>query len=86
MHLTISARFTLKNVPKGYQGLRSINATFGRDKKINLSTMCIVILKEIINWYFLIDSEETLNEQVERIIEWLETIKIQDKVKLCKQI
>ena len=78
MYLSISARFTLKNVPKGYQGLRGISATFGRDKKIDLSTMCIVILKEIINWYFLIDGGETLNEQIKRLIEWLETLKIQD--------
>ena len=67
MRLSVSARFTLKDKPKGYLGLCSENYNFGKDKYVSLSILVISFLKVIISYYTMFEKAETLNVEVGKL-------------------
>ena len=78
MFLTITANFTLKNVPKGRPGLRSTRVAFGRDGKVGLAAMCASVLSNIFEWYLALDDTETLKSELVMLKKWVNELDVQD--------
>ena len=78
MFLTISARFTLKNVPQDRPGLRSTQVLFGGDGKIRLAAMCASVLSNIFQWYLSLDDTETLKSELDLLKKWVDELEVQD--------
>jgi hypothetical protein len=77
-YLKVSAKFTLKDLPNGYLGLRGTTVHFGWNGPIKLWEMCAGIISNILDWYLIIDpTDETINENIKRLIEWLETVRVE---------
>lgn len=77
MRLSVLARFTLKDKPKGYLGLCGEYFNFGKDKYISLSSLILSFLKTVLDHYVWIETDaDSLNSELDKIRKALNGIHI----------
>ena len=78
MHLSISARFTLKDRPKEHRGLTGETWAFGRTGFISLAAMCCGVIQQIMHYYEFLCDADTLNADLDRLVDWLQGVRFRD--------
>ena len=71
MHLSISAQFKLEN-SAGHKGLVSERIAWAKKKPLSLFEMGRAVLGEIFDWYLHFTDVETLNQDKEKLVAWLQ--------------
>lgn len=74
--LSISARFTLKDLPKNTPGIVGENIMFGRDRAVSLSVMLAMITKKTLTYYLACAETDELNSELDKFRAIIEDLKV----------
>lgn len=78
MHLSVSARFSLKDRPAEYRGLTSQHVTWAKQRALAFCQLARYVLGEILDWYTVYTGPEVLAEERDKLVEWLQAIKFEE--------
>jgi len=78
-HVSVYARFTLKNMPEGQLGLRSEDWNFGKNAELSLHDLALGIISRLTEFYLHTMREKTVDEinaEIKRLSESLSNCSI----------
>ena len=77
MHLSISARFTLKDLGD-YRGLTGDSIQIGKSKSVPFADMARALLFHILDYYIRFADAATLNAELDKLRKSLATWKVEE--------
>ena len=77
MHLSISARFTLKDLGD-YRGLTGDSLSIGKKEPVSFADIARVLLIHILNYYVIFADADTLNAELDALRTSLATWKVEE--------
>jgi hypothetical protein len=75
--LSISATFTLKEMPKGQPGYRGGSFNFGKSNEVPLSQMMSSVCMTILEHYLCFVDAETLNAELDQFRTAMSTVRVE---------
>lgn len=74
MRLSVSARFTLRDKPKGYLGLTGEYWSFGKDKSRTMGELAYDFLTVLFDWHLRWLTIDEANYEKQRLVAWLTSV------------
>ena len=82
MYLSISARFTFKDRPKGRKGMgiTSEQWAWGRDGPVPFAALCESLIITTLEYYLRLHDAAILNAELDKLRSWLAGIHIDEEL------